>query len=355
MSKRVKCSLICFVSCIVLVFTSCINLSSSSDITAIVKDQIEVVSKIPDFENKPLWSDVLTKIIEPNIDTKRSIEILVADNCGVFWVPKIFRFDEESKNWNQILFLDEGMTPSESFANGYLLAGFSTIRRFPDQSVCLTFFNQDISQYTPSFELKRSFNVPFQPFSIMITKDSTMWISDKKSIYRSTFFADNRSDVQEKMLIDDLSTKVKSIITNSIKTIDILDICSEYQDCLFVSFFVTTNDKEHITGVVKYSPEYNTVEEVFIHNFGKQKYIQRTIQFDTIGNYIVFKYYDTTDASLKISLFDHAGQRCFTFSLLSGSDGELQFSPIQLKTHPDGTYLYWLDDFVLYRWKTPLS
>jgi hypothetical protein len=26
-----------------------------------------------------------------------------------------------------------------------------------------------------------------------------------------------------------------------------------------------------------------------------------------------------------------------------------------LKTHPDGTYLYWMDDFVLYRWKTPLS
>lgn len=26
-----------------------------------------------------------------------------------------------------------------------------------------------------------------------------------------------------------------------------------------------------------------------------------------------------------------------------------------LKTHPDGTYLYWVDDFELYRWKTPLS
>jgi hypothetical protein len=30
-------------------------------------------------------------------------------------------------------------------------------------------------------------------------------------------------------------------------------------------------------------------------------------------------------------------------------------SDLMLKTHPDGTYLYWVDDFVLYRWKTPLE
>lgn len=48
-------------------------------------------------------------------------------------------------------------------------------------------------------------------------------------------------------------------------------------------------------------------------------------------------------------IYDSSGQKQLTLNV--GPRHEHRFF---LKTHPDGTYLYWVDDFVLYRWKTSL-
>jgi hypothetical protein len=71
--------------------------------------------------------------------------------------------------------------------------------------------------------------------------------------------------------------------------------------------------------------------------FGKYWMIEESIKAEDTWQKRLHVYDSTAQLQLIVEVGSNNKQRHF------------------LKTHPDGTYLYWLDDYVLYRWKTPLS
>jgi hypothetical protein len=333
---------------------SCVPMQVTEKINTIPKDEIEVVFDLLEsagIQKKPC--DVFIYFNQPFLDTDE-INLMMVDMCGTFDYPQSYIYNTISNTLTHSalmkndhvgvaarysLLMAHGQVTWKTGLHTYLFA----------LPITFTTLNPD----TCSIHYGR---IPFYCESMYLSSDrvflgdrghdlySVPYPSMDLSSLEKIFSLSNENMEISGILHYDASKQAHYVSAREKRDYSLSEVT--YQSGIIMIDLV--NKKEEF--VFSYNNSYSKDEkkdfakyQVWKHNFAYQ------------GDYWIItetrKEEGNADEKYLFHVYDIAKNLLGTYLPYEGYQAQ---SDLILKTHPDGTYLYWVDDYVLYRWKTPL-
>lgn len=324
----------------------------------IPKEEIEAVLDLLEssgiVDRCPIGVEILFN--RPFLDTDE-INLMMVDTCGTFYYPQSIIYDLNNKTHSHSalmkndnvgtishfsMFMWHGQVTWKTGLHSYLFAlpwGFSTLN--PD--TCLI-HKGGIPFYCESMYLSSDrvflgdrghdlYSIPYPSLDVSSLK-KVYSLSDKNLVISGILHYDASKEV--------LYVSAREKIDSSLPE-------ATYQSGIIMIDLV--NKKEEF--VFSFNNSYSKDEK---KGFGYAKLQEWTHNFAYQGDYWLIteiqKEDDQADENHLFHVYDLEKNHLGAYLPYEGYQAQ---SDLILKTHPDGTYLYWVDDFVLYRWKTPLE
>ena len=188
--------------------------------------------------------------------------------------------------------------------------------------------------------------------SIFLFQDKTLFFSDQFNVYRITYPLHESSTHEKIFDLRDLNLENIDPYYNESEDFYIRNIvfASNAEVMLVLwdsrgspSLVRIDLDTFQIESLLIYQDTIR--ENHFIHTFIRDQWIVQFESFHTTKN--------SKTMERRVSLYNLEGQLVFTLSNAYASYS--RYLTEDIKTTPNGTYLYWIDNFILYRWKVPIE
>jgi hypothetical protein len=195
-------------------------------------------------------------------------------------------------------------------------------------------------------EGKKEFFYPLeeQALSLYLYQDNILYFSDEEAVFFIEYPLSDSSvhynlfSLNELVFPDELATNIKSELSiGNIVHVSASEIILELLLSRKTPFIVSINlDTRETKLIVTY--EKAAKENQFIYSTSKNNWIVRYKNGQDERKINLY----TLDGKSEIQILNHHIDQKFRLRM-------------SIKKTPTGTYLYWIDNLILYRWKTPLS
>jgi len=330
-----------------LVPISCVPLQAPEKNNTLPKEEIETVLDLLEsskIEKKPY--DVYVYFNRPFLDTDE-VSLMMADVCGCFDYPQSYIYDPINKTHSHSALMQND---NDSLAARYsLLMSHGQVTWKTGLHTYLFALPQTFSTLNPDTCSINKGKLPFYCESMYLTSDRVFLGDRGHNLYSVPYPSLDVSSLE----------KVYSLSNENMRISGILHYDAS-KEVLYVSarekIDSSVAEATYQSGIIMIDLVNNKEEFVFSFDHGSNKYHFWTHNFAYQGDYWLIteiqKEDDQADEKYSFHVYDFEKNHLGTYLPYEGYQAQ---SDLMLKTHPDGTYLYWVDDFVLYRWKTPLE
>ena len=312
-------------------------------------EEVMDLRTLGEFGCSPWWITLLP------VSPSNEIHLFFGDSCGCLFSHFVALDEDDQLKQHAVMFPDH--CPCYNFDIGFLVYR-SPFRTISDENGQILFSGvirdekQDyeslvgIFMLNPNGSIEHFYPLDHSPSSLFLADEKTLWFSDRENVYKMEY-PFNENLIHEKIFsLEDMDIHDEPYFVGK-TNLRIVNIVQTSPEDITLELW----SNQRIPSLVKVN--LSSLEARPLTRFEFHKHGHRDIFTAPIDGGIVRYGFLPNENNLLANIYSLEGLHIARFEVPRISPG--LSNAMKIKKTADGTYLYWVDNRVLYRWKTPLE